>query len=82
MTHLHHYVPMSESYQDATVTGTSQTVNVAKASVHQILIEGDQLTAANSSLSWLSLKIYSTGCVEILLLHEISIREGDFVSAT
>ena len=48
MSHLHQYVPMSQSHQDVAIPGTSQTVTVAKASVHQILIGGDQLTAVRA----------------------------------
>ena len=48
MTRLHQYVPMSESFQDAAIPDTSQTVTVAKASVYQILMGGNQLTAARA----------------------------------
>lgn len=48
LSHLHRYVPMVEYTEDAVVPSTDITVPVSKASVHPILIGGDQLTAARA----------------------------------
>lgn len=48
MSHLHQYVPMLEHHEDVAIPHTSETVSVTKASVHPIVIGGDQLTAARA----------------------------------
>ena len=48
LSHLHRYVPMVEYTEDTVVPNTDTTVSVPKASVHPILIGGDQLTAARA----------------------------------
>ena len=48
LSHLHQYVPMLEYTQDTIVPGTMVMVSVPKASVHPILVGGDQLTAARA----------------------------------
>ena len=46
MSTLHQYVPAHEYTEDHLISSISQTTQVPKALLHQVLIGGDQLTAA------------------------------------
>ena len=46
MSTLHQYVPVVEYTEQYYIPSSQQSVQVPKASLHQIIIGGDQLTAA------------------------------------
>ena len=48
MTHLHKYVPFIEHSEDYHIPSIDKTVQVPKASLHPILVGGDQLTVARA----------------------------------
>lgn len=48
LSHLHQYLPMLEFTENIDIPDTDVTVPVHKASVHPILLGGDQLTAVRA----------------------------------
>ncbi len=48
MSHLHRYVPGFEYTKQVVIPSTQETTEVHEATLHSILIGGDQLTAARA----------------------------------
>ena len=48
LSHMHQYVPVIEQSEDYYIPSIDETVQVRKASLHPILMGGDQLTAARA----------------------------------
>lgn len=48
MTHLQKYVPAVEFSEDVFVAATGEIAQVQRATIHQVLFGGDQLTAARA----------------------------------
>ena len=48
MSNLHQYVPTVKYVEDCFIPSTGVTAQVSKASLHSMIIGGDQLTAARA----------------------------------
>ena len=48
MTHFHQYVPLVEDFKPVYIADVDETVNVPEATMHKLLLGGDQLTVVRA----------------------------------
>lgn len=61
MLHLHQYVPLVQTTRQVFVPGIEEEVEVCQASLHRILLGGDQLTAARARAA-IKTRVNSLSC--------------------